>query len=106
MLKKVVHLDQFESRCLDGIFLGYASRSRAFRMPSKLLRLVRFLLMKLYPAQSLSLSFQVMMKKAPPSLKMRKVQIMLVMQEPLGFCLPLWPLKASNCNKWMSNLLS
>ncbi|WVZ97231.1 hypothetical protein U9M48_042781 [Paspalum notatum var. saurae] len=31
VLKKVVHLDQFESRCLDGIFLGYASSSRAFR---------------------------------------------------------------------------
>ncbi|WVZ81677.1 hypothetical protein U9M48_029030 [Paspalum notatum var. saurae] len=29
-LKKVGHLDKFESRCLDGIFLGYASSSRAF----------------------------------------------------------------------------
>ncbi|WVZ89951.1 LOW QUALITY PROTEIN: hypothetical protein U9M48_036296 [Paspalum notatum var. saurae] len=26
------HLDKFESRCLDGIFLGYASSSRAFRV--------------------------------------------------------------------------
>ncbi|WVZ64214.1 LOW QUALITY PROTEIN: hypothetical protein U9M48_013774 [Paspalum notatum var. saurae] len=31
VLKKVGHLDKFESRCLDGIFLGYASSSRAFR---------------------------------------------------------------------------
>ena len=30
MLKKAGHLDKFESRCLDGIFLGYASNSRAF----------------------------------------------------------------------------
>ncbi|WVZ52159.1 hypothetical protein U9M48_003245 [Paspalum notatum var. saurae] len=37
-----------------------------FWRPSKLLRLVRFLLMKLCPAQPLPLSFQVMMKKAPP----------------------------------------
>ncbi|WVZ85117.1 hypothetical protein U9M48_032071 [Paspalum notatum var. saurae] len=32
MLKKAGHLDKFESRCLDGIFLGYASSSRAFRV--------------------------------------------------------------------------
>ncbi|WVZ89527.1 hypothetical protein U9M48_035914 [Paspalum notatum var. saurae] len=30
VLKKAGHLDKFESRCLDGIFLGYASNSRAF----------------------------------------------------------------------------
>ncbi|WVZ76444.1 hypothetical protein U9M48_024420 [Paspalum notatum var. saurae] len=32
VLKKAGHLDKFESRCLDGIFLGYASNSRAFRV--------------------------------------------------------------------------
>ncbi|WVZ89143.1 hypothetical protein U9M48_035588 [Paspalum notatum var. saurae] len=32
VLKKAGHLDNFESRCLDGIFLGYASNSRAFRV--------------------------------------------------------------------------
>ncbi|WVZ83047.1 hypothetical protein U9M48_030231 [Paspalum notatum var. saurae] len=32
VLKKAGHTDKFESRCLDGIFLGYASSSRAFRM--------------------------------------------------------------------------
>ncbi|WVZ63573.1 hypothetical protein U9M48_013196 [Paspalum notatum var. saurae] len=32
VLKKVGHLGKFESRCLDGIFLGYASSSRAFRV--------------------------------------------------------------------------
>ncbi|WVZ58416.1 LOW QUALITY PROTEIN: hypothetical protein U9M48_008692 [Paspalum notatum var. saurae] len=32
VLKKAGHLDKFESRCLDGIFLGYASSSRAFRI--------------------------------------------------------------------------
>ncbi|WVZ70238.1 hypothetical protein U9M48_018918, partial [Paspalum notatum var. saurae] len=32
VLKKAEHLDKFVSRCLDGIFLGYASSSRAFCM--------------------------------------------------------------------------
>ncbi|WVZ84500.1 hypothetical protein U9M48_031529 [Paspalum notatum var. saurae] len=32
VLKKAGHLDKFESRCLDGIFLGYTSNSRAFRV--------------------------------------------------------------------------
>ncbi|WVZ54211.1 hypothetical protein U9M48_005048 [Paspalum notatum var. saurae] len=32
VLKKAGHLDKFESRCLDGIFLGYSSSSRAFRV--------------------------------------------------------------------------
>ncbi|WVZ52478.1 hypothetical protein U9M48_003532 [Paspalum notatum var. saurae] len=32
VLKKAGHMDKFESRCLDGIFLGYASSSRAFRV--------------------------------------------------------------------------
>ncbi|WVZ76046.1 hypothetical protein U9M48_024048 [Paspalum notatum var. saurae] len=32
VLKKAGHLDKFESRCLDGIFLGYASSSKAFRV--------------------------------------------------------------------------
>ncbi|WVZ84834.1 hypothetical protein U9M48_031821 [Paspalum notatum var. saurae] len=32
VLKKTGHLDKFESRCLDGFFLGYASSSRAFRV--------------------------------------------------------------------------
>ncbi|WVZ76059.1 LOW QUALITY PROTEIN: hypothetical protein U9M48_024061 [Paspalum notatum var. saurae] len=32
VLKKAGHLDKFESRCLDGIFLGYASSFRAFRV--------------------------------------------------------------------------
>ncbi|WVZ70511.1 hypothetical protein U9M48_019172 [Paspalum notatum var. saurae] len=54
-----------------------------FWRPSKLLRLVRFLLMKLCPAQPLPLSFQVMMKKAPLSLRMWKVRLMSVMQKPL-----------------------
>ncbi|WVZ81506.1 hypothetical protein U9M48_028873 [Paspalum notatum var. saurae] len=32
VLKKAGHLDKFESRCLDGIFLGYAFSSRSFRV--------------------------------------------------------------------------
>ncbi|WVZ98226.1 hypothetical protein U9M48_043693 [Paspalum notatum var. saurae] len=32
VLKKARHLDKCESHCLDGIFLGYASSSRAFRV--------------------------------------------------------------------------
>ncbi|WVZ57942.1 hypothetical protein U9M48_008270 [Paspalum notatum var. saurae] len=35
VLKKARHLDKFESRCLDGIFLGYASSSRALRVTMK-----------------------------------------------------------------------
>ncbi|WVZ92825.1 LOW QUALITY PROTEIN: hypothetical protein U9M48_038863 [Paspalum notatum var. saurae] len=55
VLKKAGHLDKFESRCLDGIFLGM------------------LLVLELF----------VMMKKALPSLRMRKVWLMMVMQEPL-----------------------
>ncbi|WVZ53235.1 LOW QUALITY PROTEIN: hypothetical protein U9M48_004207 [Paspalum notatum var. saurae] len=86
VLKKVGHMDKFESRCLDGIFLGYSLSSRAFRvwiLETRYRRLVRFLSMRLCLAQPLLLSFRMMMKKAPPSLKMRKVQLMLVMQAPL-----------------------
>ncbi|WVZ70762.1 hypothetical protein U9M48_019404 [Paspalum notatum var. saurae] len=32
VLKKAGHLEKFESCCLDGIFLGYASSSKAFRV--------------------------------------------------------------------------
>ncbi|WVZ75675.1 hypothetical protein U9M48_023710 [Paspalum notatum var. saurae] len=32
VLKKAGHMDKFESRCLDVIFLGYASSSKAFRV--------------------------------------------------------------------------
>ncbi|WVZ84907.1 hypothetical protein U9M48_031877 [Paspalum notatum var. saurae] len=32
VLKKAGDLDKFESRCLDGIFLGFASSSRSFRV--------------------------------------------------------------------------
>ncbi|WVZ85101.1 LOW QUALITY PROTEIN: hypothetical protein U9M48_032056 [Paspalum notatum var. saurae] len=32
VLKKAGHMDKFESRCLDGIFLRYSSNSRAFRV--------------------------------------------------------------------------
>ncbi|WVZ64286.1 hypothetical protein U9M48_013831 [Paspalum notatum var. saurae] len=32
VLNKECHMDKFESRCLDGVFLGYASSSRAFRV--------------------------------------------------------------------------
>ncbi|WVZ70844.1 LOW QUALITY PROTEIN: hypothetical protein U9M48_019480 [Paspalum notatum var. saurae] len=32
LLKKAGHLYKFESRCLDGIFLGYSSSSRAFHV--------------------------------------------------------------------------
>ncbi|WVZ90629.1 hypothetical protein U9M48_036914 [Paspalum notatum var. saurae] len=53
VLKKVGHLDKFESRCLDGIFLGDDEEGT------------------------------LMMKKALPSLRMRKVWLMMVMQEPL-----------------------
>ncbi|WVZ84788.1 hypothetical protein U9M48_031776 [Paspalum notatum var. saurae] len=40
VLKKAGHLDKFESRCLDGIFLGYASSSRAFLEPPLNCRLI------------------------------------------------------------------
>ncbi|WVZ75644.1 hypothetical protein U9M48_023681 [Paspalum notatum var. saurae] len=32
VMKKACHMDKFESTCLDGIFLGYASSSRYFRV--------------------------------------------------------------------------
>ena len=32
VLKKGGHMDKFESHCLDDVLLGYASRSRAFRV--------------------------------------------------------------------------
>ena len=32
VLKKGKHLDKFESRCSDGVFLGYALHSRGFRI--------------------------------------------------------------------------
>ncbi|WVZ90110.1 LOW QUALITY PROTEIN: hypothetical protein U9M48_036440, partial [Paspalum notatum var. saurae] len=70
VLKKAWRLDIFESRCLDGIFLGYAFSSRAFRV-------------WILEAKQVVDTCEVMMKKAPPSLKMRKVQMMLVMQVPL-----------------------
>ncbi|WVZ89633.1 hypothetical protein U9M48_036012 [Paspalum notatum var. saurae] len=95
VLKKAGHLDKFESRCLDGIFLGYASSSRAFRVwildAKQVVETCEVFLMKLCPAQPLPLSFQVMMKKAPPSLRMRKVQLMIVMQEPAPHRLQLPP---------------
>ncbi|WVZ90654.1 hypothetical protein U9M48_036936 [Paspalum notatum var. saurae] len=64
VLKKAGHLDKFESRCLDGIFLGYASSSRAFRV------------------WILEAKQVVETCEAPPSLRMRKVQLMMVMREP------------------------
>ncbi|WVZ70339.1 hypothetical protein U9M48_019014 [Paspalum notatum var. saurae] len=70
VLKKARHLDKFESHCLDGIFLGYASSSRAFRV-------------WILEAKQVVETCEVMMKKALPSLRMRKVQLMMVMQEPM-----------------------
>ncbi|WVZ81006.1 hypothetical protein U9M48_028433 [Paspalum notatum var. saurae] len=87
VLKKAGHLDKFESRCLDGVFLGYASSSRAFRVwileAKQVVETCEVSFDETMPCTTPPLSFQVIMKKAPPSLKMRKVQIMLVMQEPL-----------------------
>ncbi|WVZ58378.1 LOW QUALITY PROTEIN: hypothetical protein U9M48_008657 [Paspalum notatum var. saurae] len=53
VLKKAGHLDKFESRCLDGIFLGYASNFRAFRV-------------WILEAKQVVKTCEVMMKKAPP----------------------------------------
>ncbi|WVZ75499.1 hypothetical protein U9M48_023545 [Paspalum notatum var. saurae] len=53
VLKKAGHLDKFESRCLDGIFLGYASSSRAFHV-------------WILEAKQVVETCEVMMKKAPP----------------------------------------
>ncbi|WVZ89113.1 hypothetical protein U9M48_035565, partial [Paspalum notatum var. saurae] len=67
VLKKAGHMDKFESRCLDGIFLGNASSSRAFCV-------------WILEAKQV---FWGDNEEGTPSLKMRKVQMMLVMQEPL-----------------------
>ncbi|WVZ58113.1 hypothetical protein U9M48_008419 [Paspalum notatum var. saurae] len=53
LLNKAGHLDKFESRCLDGILLGYASSSRAFRV-------------WILEAKQVVETCEVMMKKAPP----------------------------------------
>ncbi|WVZ93519.1 hypothetical protein U9M48_039491 [Paspalum notatum var. saurae] len=87
VLKKVGHLDKFESRCLDGIFLGYTSSSRAFRV---------WILEAKEVVETCEVSFDETMPCTTPafelsgddeegtaSLRMRKVRLMLVMQEPL-----------------------
>ncbi|WVZ89626.1 hypothetical protein U9M48_036005 [Paspalum notatum var. saurae] len=87
VLKKAGHLDKFESRCLDGIFLGYASNSRAFRVwileAKQVVETCEVSFDETMPCTTPALSFQVMMKEALPSLRMRKVWLMMVMQEPL-----------------------
>ncbi|WVZ93785.1 hypothetical protein U9M48_039740 [Paspalum notatum var. saurae] len=87
VLKKAGHLDKFEPRCLDGIFPGYASSSRAFRVwileAKQVVETCEVSFDETMQAQPPPLSFRVMMKKAPPSLRMRKVRLMMVMQEPL-----------------------
>ncbi|WVZ63534.1 LOW QUALITY PROTEIN: hypothetical protein U9M48_013158 [Paspalum notatum var. saurae] len=86
VLKKAGHLDKFVSRCLDGIFLGYASNSRAFRVwileAKQVVETCEVSFDETMPCTTLPLSFQVMMKKALPSLRMRKVWLMMVMREP------------------------
>ncbi|WVZ98061.1 hypothetical protein U9M48_043544 [Paspalum notatum var. saurae] len=86
VLKKAGHLDKFESRCLDGIFLGYASSSRAFRVwileAKQVVETCEVSFDETMPRTTPPLSFRVMMKKAPPSLRMRKVRLMMVMREP------------------------
>ncbi|WVZ81801.1 hypothetical protein U9M48_029142 [Paspalum notatum var. saurae] len=86
VLKKAGHLDKFESRCLDGIFSGYASSSRAFRVwileAKQVIETCEVSFDETMPSTTPPLSFRVMMKKAPPSLRMRKVPLMMMMREP------------------------
>ncbi|WVZ48611.1 hypothetical protein U9M48_000032 [Paspalum notatum var. saurae] len=86
VLKKAGHLDKFESRCLDGIFSGYASNSRAFRVwileAKQVVETCEVSFDETMPRTTPPLSFRVMMKKALPFLRMRKVWLMMVMREP------------------------
>ncbi|WVZ89796.1 hypothetical protein U9M48_036155 [Paspalum notatum var. saurae] len=83
VLKKAGHLDKFESHCLDGIFLGYASSSRAFRV---------WILEAKQVVETCEVSFDETMpcttpafellgddEEGTPSLRIRKVRLMMVM---------------------------
>ncbi|WVZ75508.1 hypothetical protein U9M48_023553 [Paspalum notatum var. saurae] len=103
VLKKAGHLDKFESRCLDGIFLGYASNSRAFRVwileAKQVVETCEVSFDETMPCTTPPLSFRVMMKKALPFLRMRKVWLMMVMQEPPHRLQLLPPLATSSMMK-------
>ncbi|WVZ53302.1 hypothetical protein U9M48_004267 [Paspalum notatum var. saurae] len=81
VLKKAGHLDKFESRCLDGIFLGYASNSRAFRVwileAKQVVETCEVFFDETMPRTTPPLSFRVIMKKALPFLRMRKMWLMM-----------------------------
>ncbi|WVZ63535.1 hypothetical protein U9M48_013159 [Paspalum notatum var. saurae] len=62
VLKKAGHLDKFESRCLDGIFLGYASNSRAFRV---------WILEAKQVVETCEVSFDETMRRTTPPLSFR-----------------------------------
>ena len=74
------NLDKFESRSSDGVFLGYASHSRAYRvLITSSERLVKSLSTRLHRAILPSLRLQMMMSSVPPSLKMRRKKLRRVM---------------------------
>ncbi|WVZ97844.1 hypothetical protein U9M48_043353 [Paspalum notatum var. saurae] len=86
VLKKAGHLDKFESRCLDGIFLGYASSSRAFRVwileAKQVVETCEVSFDETMPCTTPSFEFSGDDEEGTPSLRMRKVQLMMVMREP------------------------
>ncbi|WVZ76623.1 hypothetical protein U9M48_024580 [Paspalum notatum var. saurae] len=81
VLKKARHLDKFDSRCLDGIFLGYASSSRAFRA-KQVVETCEVSFDETMPCTTPAFELSSDDEEGTPILKMRKVQMMLVMQEP------------------------
>ena len=64
------NLDKFESRSSDGIFIGYASHSRAYCVLIIDTNIVR---------ETCEVTFDEMMSSAPPSLKMRRKKLRRVM---------------------------
>jgi hypothetical protein len=97
-------LDKFELRSSDGIFLGYASHSRAFRVLNLDTNIVmetsRLPSTRHNHALRLSLSVQVMMKLARRSLRTRRrmLERKMVVMVKLQQCMyPLLPLRRLQC---------
>jgi hypothetical protein len=103
-IPKKGRLDKFKSRSSDGIFLGYASHSRAFCVLNLDTNLVmetcEVTINKTHHAFRLSLSVQVTTKLARRSLRTRRMMLdmMMVIMVKLQPCMyPLLPLRRLRC---------
>jgi hypothetical protein len=79
ILKKGKKLDKFEARSVDGIFFGYASHSRAYRVlnleTNQIVETCKVTFERHSHVISLSLSMQVMMNLARRSFKRRSMNM-------------------------------